>query len=82
VLILSIKIDFKVLQLLNGWDRVKGFSKGYTLPYIIDLGSFLGSNKSQIFLAMRGAAAPFTPPPQTEGAHPPSGNPLIHVSFE
>jgi hypothetical protein len=43
-----------------------------------DLGSFLASRKSKIFLAMRGTAAPFKPPKQT-GAHPPSGNPLIYL---
>jgi hypothetical protein len=46
---------------------------------MIDMGSFLASHKSKIFLAMRG-----TPPlplqtPKTEGAHPPSGNPLKYL---
>jgi hypothetical protein len=44
---------------------------------MIDLGSFLASHKSKIFLAMRGTTPPFKLPKQ-KGAHPPSGNPLMY----
>jgi hypothetical protein len=43
------------------WDRVKGFSALVTRYLIIDLGLFLASRKSKIFLAMRGTTAPFKP---------------------
>jgi hypothetical protein len=55
-------------------DRVKCFSALVTRYLMIDLGSFLASHKSKIFLAMRGESAPFKPPKQ-KGAHPPSCNP-------
>jgi hypothetical protein len=60
------------------WDRVKGFSALVTPYLMIDLGSFLASHKSKIFLAMRGTTAPFKPSKQKE-AHPPSGNPLMYL---
>jgi hypothetical protein len=59
-------------------DRVKGFSAMVTRYLMIDLGPFLASHKSKIFLAMRGDSAPFKPPKQ-KGAHPPSGNPLMYL---
>jgi hypothetical protein len=46
---------------------------------MIDLGSFLAPHKSNIFLAMRGTAAPFKPP-QTEGGTSPFWQPP-DVSF-
>jgi hypothetical protein len=46
---------------------------------MIDLGSFLASHKSKIFLAIRGATVPLQPPPQTEGVTSPSGNPLMYL---
>jgi hypothetical protein len=58
-LIFSIKIDIKVLQLLKGLRyRVKGFSALVTHYVLIDLGLFLASHKSKIFLAMWGTIVP------------------------
>jgi hypothetical protein len=45
---------------------------------MIDLGSFLASHKSKIFLAIRGTVAPIKPPKQ-KGAHTPYGNPLMYL---
>jgi hypothetical protein len=47
-------------------EIVKGFSALVTHYLIIDLGSFLASHKSKIFLAMRENTAPLQTP-QTEG---------------
>jgi hypothetical protein len=59
------------------WDRVKGFSALVKCNLKIDLRPFLVCHMSKIFLAMRGTTAPFKLPKQ-EGAHPPSGNPLMY----
>jgi hypothetical protein len=45
---------------------------------MINLGSFLASYKSKIFLAMKGGFCPLQTPKQ-KGAHPPSGNPLMYL---
>jgi hypothetical protein len=69
-LIFSIKIDFKVLQLQNGlrYNQML-FSVGYTLPYDRS-GVPFSLSQVQIFLAMRGTAAPSTPPPNRKGHIP------------
>jgi hypothetical protein len=46
---------------------------------MIDVGSFLASHKSKIFLAMRGTSAPSSTPPKQKGAHPPYGNALMYL---
>jgi hypothetical protein len=48
---------------------------------MINLGSFLASHKSKMFLAMRGTAAPFKPPKQ-KGAHPPFFKYVLSNLFE
>jgi hypothetical protein len=68
-LIFSSKLISKCCYLFMDKDRVKCFSTLVTRYLMIDLGSFLASNKSKIFLAMRGTAAPFKHPKQ-KGAHP------------
>jgi hypothetical protein len=62
----SIKIYFKVLQLLKGlrWSQ-RIFSVGYTVPY-------------ERPGAMRGTSASFKPPKQ-KGAHPSSGDTLMYL---
>jgi hypothetical protein len=77
-MIFSIKIDFKVLQLLNGlrWSQML-FSVGYTLPYD-QSGVIYSLSQVQNLLGDEGDSAPFKPPKQ-KGAHPPSGNPLMYL---
>jgi hypothetical protein len=60
------KIISKCCNFSRDWDRVKGFSALVTRYLMIDLGSFLASHKSKIFLAMRRTTAPLQTP-QTEG---------------
>jgi hypothetical protein len=58
------KFISKCCNFSRDWDRVKGFSALVTRYIMIDLGSFLASDKSKIFLAMRGTPPPFKPPLQ------------------
>jgi hypothetical protein len=58
-------------------DLAKGFSALVSHYITIDLGSFIVSHKSKIFLAMMGTTAPFKPPKQ-KGAHPSFGNHLMY----
>jgi hypothetical protein len=57
------KFISKCCNFSRDWDRVEGFSALVTRYLMIDLGSFLVSHKSKIFL----------------GAHPPSSNPLMYL---
>jgi hypothetical protein len=80
-LIFSIKIDFKVTAasyFSMDWDRVKCFSALVTCYLMIDLGSFLASHKSKIFLAMRGTVAPLQTP-QTEWGTSPFWHTLMYL---
>jgi hypothetical protein len=78
-MIFSIKIDFRVQQLLNSFRKSQRLlSVGYTLLYGRS-GVILASHKSKTFLAMRGTAAPFKP--KTEGGTFPFWQPP-DVSFE
>ena len=72
------KLISKCCNFSMDWDRVKCFSALVTRYLMINLGSFIASHKSKIFLAMRGTPPPFKPPKQ-KGAHPPSGNPLMYL---
>jgi hypothetical protein len=68
----SIKTDFKVLQLLNAMRKSKRlFSVGYTSP-LDQPEAIFSLSHVQNFLG------PFQTPKQ-KGAHPPSGNPLIII---
>jgi hypothetical protein len=58
----TIKIDFKVLQLLNGLRESQMlFSVGYTLPYDPS-GVILSLSQVKNFLGDEGTDAPFKPP--------------------
>jgi hypothetical protein len=50
----------------------------FSVNLMMDLGSFLASHKSKLFLAMQRTTAPFKPPKQ-KGAHPPYGDPLMYL---
>jgi hypothetical protein len=56
------KFISKCCNFSRDWDRVKGFSALVKRYIMIDLGSFLASHKSKIFLAMRGTPPPSNPP--------------------
>jgi hypothetical protein len=64
------KFISKCYNFSRDWDSVKGFSALVTRYRRIDLGSFLASQKSKIFLAMRGTSPP---------SNPISGNHLMYV---
>jgi hypothetical protein len=77
-LIFSIKIDFKVLPLLNGLIKSQRlFSIGYTLPYDRP-GAIFSLSQVQNFLGDEADSTPLQTPKQ-KGAHPPSGNPLMYL---
>jgi hypothetical protein len=63
-LIFPSKLISKCCNFSMDWDRVKGFSALVTHYLTINLGSFLASHKSKIFLTMRGSTSPFKPPKQ------------------
>jgi hypothetical protein len=73
------KLISKGCNISMDWDRVKCFSALITRYLMINLGSFLASQKSKIFLAMRGTAASLQTP-QTEGGSSPFWQPP-DVSF-
>jgi hypothetical protein len=64
------KLISKCFNFTKDWDRVKCFSALVTNYFIIDLGSFIASHKSKIFLAMRGTAAHFNLPSNRRGHFP------------
>jgi hypothetical protein len=56
------KLIWKCCNFSMDWDRVKCFSALVKRYLMIDLGSFLASHKSKIFLAMRDYRPPSNPP--------------------
>jgi hypothetical protein len=56
------KLISKCCNFLMDWDRVKCFPALVTRYLMINLGLFIASNKSKIFLAMRGTPPPSNPP--------------------
>jgi hypothetical protein len=72
------KLISKCCNFSMNYDKVRGYSASVTSYPEIDLRPFLACHMSKIVLAMRGTTTLFTPPPPTEGAHPPSGSPLMY----